>query len=48
MNKIPSAAIGRIGIQTVRSYDVTEKDIKRFAQAIDDPNFLWGRTKQTY
>ena len=30
-----------IGMEKVRSYDVTKKDIRRFAQAIDDSNPLY-------
>ena len=40
-NDIPSEALNMIGIEKEHHYDVTKKDIKRFAQAIDDPNPLY-------
>jgi acyl dehydratase len=41
MEGIPSEAKARIGREVVHVYDVTDKDIRRFAQAIDDPNPLY-------
>jgi acyl dehydratase len=41
MEEIPSKAKAMIGKETVRHYHVTERDIRRFAQAIDDPNPLY-------
>ncbi len=38
MASIPFEALELIGREKVRSYEVTHRDIKRFAQAIDDPN----------
>jgi hydroxyacyl-ACP dehydratase HTD2-like protein with hotdog domain len=38
MTDIPAKTLELIGFEKVRSYEVTHKDIKRFAQAIDDPN----------
>lgn len=41
MEQIPLEAVERIGKEVVHVYDVTDKDIRRFAQAIDDPNPLY-------
>jgi hydroxyacyl-ACP dehydratase HTD2-like protein with hotdog domain len=38
MEEIPARVIEMIGLEKERAYEVTRKDIKRFAQAIDDPN----------
>ena len=38
MTDIPPDTLAMIGVEKVRTYEVTRKDIKRFAQAIDDPN----------
>ena len=38
---IPEAALKLIGIEKQREYQVTKKDIKRFAQAIGDPSPLY-------
>lgn len=40
-NGIPEAARKLIGVEKQREYLVTKKDIKRFAQAIGDPNPLY-------
>lgn len=40
-NDIPKEAREMIGVETRREYTVTEKDIRRFAQAIGDPNPLY-------
>lgn len=42
MEEIPAEARAMIGKETVRRYRVTERDIRRFAQAIDDPNPLYA------
>ncbi len=50
MEEIPAEAKVLIGKETVRYYHVTEKDIRRFSQAIDDPNPLYvdeGYAKST-
>lgn len=41
MEDIPAEAKAMIGKETVREYDVTKIDIRRFAQAIDDPNPIY-------
>lgn len=41
MEDIPAESRAMIGKETVKVYEVTEKDIRRFAQAIDDPNLLY-------
>ena len=41
MGDIPSEAKAMIGKETCQDYHVTKKDIRRFAQAIDDPNPLY-------
>jgi acyl dehydratase len=41
VENIPAEAKAMIGRETVRVYDVTKKDIRRYAQAIDDPNPLY-------
>ena len=41
MKDIPTEAKSMIGKETTQSYHVTKKDIRRFAQAIDDPNALY-------
>ena len=41
MDDIPAEARAMIGVETVLHYQVTERDITRFAQAIDDPNPLY-------
>ena len=38
MADIPAETLEIIGLEKVKTYEVTRKDIKRFAQAIDDPN----------
>ena len=38
MANIPAETLEKIGLEKVRTYEVTRKDIKRFAQAIDDSN----------
>lgn len=38
MADIPTKALEIIGLEKVKTYEVTRRDIKRFAQAIDDPN----------
>ena len=38
---IPDAALKLIGVEKRQEYLVTKKDIKRFAQAIGDPNPLY-------
>ena len=38
MADIPVETREMIGLEKVTTYEVTRKDIKRFAQAIDDPN----------
>lgn len=40
-HEVPDQALSLIGLEKERKYDVTKKDIKRFAQAIDDPNKLY-------
>ena len=40
-NNIPQEARALIGVEKRREYTVTEKDIRRFAQAIGDPNPLY-------
>jgi len=40
-DNIPAAAKAMIGRETVLYYQVTDRDIRRFAQAIDDPNPLY-------
>lgn len=40
-NEIPLEALRLIGIEKRREYVVTKKDIKRFAQAIGDPDPLY-------
>lgn len=42
MDEISSEAAAIIGKETVLHYQVTERDIRRFAQAIDDPNPLYA------
>jgi len=44
MADIPAKTLESIGLEKIRSYEVTRKDIKRFAQAIDDlnPKFRGG------
>jgi hydroxyacyl-ACP dehydratase HTD2-like protein with hotdog domain len=37
-NMIPEGVIALIGVEKVRHYDVTKRDIKRFAQAIGETN----------
>jgi acyl dehydratase len=39
---IPAAARAMIGKETVVYYQVTDRDIRRFAQAIDDPNPMYS------
>lgn len=41
MEKIPEKALAMIGKESTRHYQVTDRDIRRFAQAIDDPNPLY-------
>lgn len=41
MEDIPAEARAMIGQETTQVYHVTRKDIRRFAQAIDDPNPLY-------
>jgi acyl dehydratase len=36
--KVPEDVLAMIGVEKVRQYDVTKKDIKRFAQAIGEAN----------
>lgn len=38
---LPAEALEYIGIEKIRKYDVTKKDIRRFAQAIGDSNPLY-------
>jgi len=40
-HEVPDQALSLIGLEKERQYDVTKKDVKRFAQAIDDPNRLY-------
>ena len=40
-NEIPADALKLIGMEKRREYGVTKKDIRRFAQAIGDPNPLY-------
>ena len=42
MNDIPKKTVNMIGKTKTNKYDVTLKDIKRYAQAIDDPNPLFS------
>lgn len=42
MDDIPAKARAMIGKETVVYYHVTDRDIRRFAQAIDDPNPLYS------
>lgn len=42
MEEISAEAAAIIGKETVLHYQVTERDIRRFAQAIDDPNPLYA------
>lgn len=42
MDSIPAEAKAMIGKETVQQYLVTDRDIRRFAQAIDDPNPLYS------
>lgn len=42
MEEIPPAAKAMIGKESVHYYLVTDRDIRRFAQAIDDPNPLYA------
>jgi acyl dehydratase len=39
---IPEDTLKMIGVEKTTSFEVTLKDIKRFAQAIDDPNPLYS------
>ena len=39
---IPEETLKMIGAEKTTTFDVTLKDIKRFAQAIDDPNPLYA------
>jgi acyl dehydratase len=39
---IPSETLKMIGVQKTTHFEVTLKDIRRFAQAIDDPNPLYA------
>ena len=41
MKKLSEMKLNLVGIEKERIYDVTRRDIKRFAQAIDDPNPLF-------
>lgn len=41
MDDIPAEAKAMIGVETILHYQVTARDITRFAQAIDDPNPLY-------
>jgi acyl dehydratase len=41
MEKIPAETKAMIGKKRINIYDVTKKDIRRFAQAIGDPNPLY-------
>lgn len=38
--EVPEAALALIGIQKTRRYEITQRDIKRFAQAIGETNPL--------
>jgi len=40
--EISAEARATIGVETILHYQVTERDISRFAQAIDDPNPLYS------
>ena len=40
-DEIPDAALKLIGVEKRKEYLVTKKDIRRFAQAIGDPNPLY-------
>ncbi len=42
MGDIPAKAKAMIGKESVLYYQVTDRDIRRFAQAIDDPNPLYS------
>ena len=42
MDDIPAEAKAMIGVETILHYQVTARDITRFAQAIDDPNLLYN------
>lgn len=42
MDHIPAEASAMIGQETIQHYLVTDRDIRRFAQAIDDPNPLYS------
>jgi acyl dehydratase len=39
-NTVPKDVLAMIGVEKVRHYDVTKRDIKRFAQAIGETNFI--------
>lgn len=41
MEDIPAEAKAMIGKETTQVYRVTKRDIRRFAQAIDDPNPIY-------
>lgn len=41
IDDIPAEARAMIGKETVHYYQVTDRDIRRFAQAIDDPNPIY-------
>ena len=48
--RVPEDVLAMIGVEKVRQYDVTERDIKRFAQAIGETNpvhFDEGYAKST-
>ena len=41
MKVVSEKSLDLVGVEKERTYDVTRRDIKRFAQAIDDPNPLF-------
>ena len=40
-NTVPEDVLAMIGVEKVRHYDVTKRDIKRFAQAVGETNPIY-------